>query len=206
MKNPVVILIIPLFLLQGCGNVIDPAGQDNQDIMQPCNLSKIVCLDTSIEYHTRNSLDTLIEVCDIKAYDSQMYFADHCASLKIVRDYKTLKSMVTWCATSGQAAAEKMTHFDFCKYTILTGNILKDPDGPNSYYQVEFNSDCPDYTLSIINLTSGTGFGPFICDFLYVVPVLPDSVSIKLHVEIYNPVDSVNTYLYCSSDDVFNEY
>jgi hypothetical protein len=200
MKNLQILTFVCTILFQGCGNTVVPTD--------PCDKSNVICKDTTYIFHSINSADSVIDLCEVRIIGDSLFYGYYCSSLKIIRDHDTLDSLVKWCNTSSPAAHEEMSHLDFCRYTVLAGNIVETCG--LSLISTEFKINCPNYTLRIIYKGSGFCQMPSFIPYIYIVPVLPDSISILLHTETYSLVyrDStkIDTVLKCTSDQRVKEY
>jgi hypothetical protein len=192
MKNLQILTVISTILLQGCGGTVVPTD--------PCDKRNVICMDTNNIFHSINSADSVIDLCEVKIIGDSLFYGYYCSSLKIIRDQKTMDSLVQWCSTSDQQILEKYSHLDFCRYTVLAGNIT--PMCGFSSIETEFKIDCPNYSLKIIYKGGGICTEEYFKPFIYIIPVLPDSISILIHTETYMR----DTVLICSSDQLIKEY
>ena len=170
----------------GCS---DPGVNTN-----PCGDRVVECRDTSIVYNALTNLDPNYSILNV----NDTLSPESCCELKIIRDKESLKSLVKFHDNSGE---DKIPDIDFCDHSVLAGNIFAIKTISDSC-RVEFKSECPAYSVDVIYKIFGNSTGMYSnIPVLYIVPALPDNITVQLHTEIYYG----DTTSICVSDKVIRD-
>lgn len=190
MKKDASFLLILAFILHGCGHDINLTEQ-NKSAM-PCEADYAKCEPGRVyRLKSMKDMDTLVARCGNYVRGNTIYYG-----LKIIRDERTYDSLI-WCyyLNNNQPAKKLPPPIDFCAYNLIAGWV---PGADGEYLDsVILRADCPDYFLKFIIREAAAGLTiGYAIDFIYVVPVLPDSLTVNLYCEYYDyhgePRDQLN--------------